>query len=246
MGGMLKWKVAGAGALFCAFSAFAMFQAAEKSGWSRAQAVITSVTAECAMKSTERHIGYKTISEATVPCDMADAFEAYHADKSWTRTETFKAELRVTGAGGETVETKLDLSRDGGRAWQRGDRLVVLQNPVAPLDVAKGDTAGVNGQIAIGSGIIGAILLAVAFVGMGKGKQQKQVAAPALDEEADARASLARADALIAAALAERNKPATVQAGARTAQTASPAMRPYAEPAGVGAYGGRAAFGRRK
>ncbi|RUW20299.1 hypothetical protein, partial [Mesorhizobium sp. M4B.F.Ca.ET.013.02.1.1] len=57
-------------AFFCAKDIIA------KSGWPQVPAEITAVTVECLMESTQHRIVYKTVSSASIPCELVEAFKS--------------------------------------------------------------------------------------------------------------------------------------------------------------------------
>jgi hypothetical protein len=237
---MGKWKLAGAGIVFCGIGVFGAVDAMDKAGWRKADAQVTMLEVSCHMKATEHHVGYKTISEADIPCEAVEAFKILHADKTWSSTEQFDATLKVIGADGSTTTAQMDLHRKEGRAPAVGDAFPVMQNPAEPSKVAEMDSAGTAALIAAIFGGIGAVIMWFVF-GMG-GKPKR---APAIDEGADAEASARRADAMIAAAMAQMSKPPTQQPGKPSAGKPAPAMAaPRAAP--MIQSGARASFGRKR
>ena len=236
-----KWKLAGAGAMCCALAAFGLFDAMDKAGWRKAQAEVLQVTVACAMKATEQKVGYKEVSEATIPCEAVELFKQMHADKSWSSTEHFDAQLEVEDANGAVTLAAMALDRVKGRAPEAGDNIVVLQDPADPAKVAKAGSAGTGLTMAALFGAIGGGILWLAFRkpgeakagSTGAGKKPKH-RAPVIDEEAEARASAARADALIANVLANGGR---VNPEPKTAREPAPQPRPMA--AGGMVSGGR-------
>ncbi|MER8894961.1 hypothetical protein [Mesorhizobium sp. M0676] len=81
----------------------------KKSGWPEAPAEILAVNVECDMESTAHKIVYKTVSTATIPCELVDAFKTVHADKEWKVTQKFTGTLRV-GTGADAVEATMGWS----------------------------------------------------------------------------------------------------------------------------------------
>jgi hypothetical protein len=238
---MGKWKLAGAGVVFCGIGLFGVFDAMDKAGWRKADAQVTALDVSCHMKATEHHVGYKTISEADIPCEAVEAFKILHADKTWSSTERFDATLSVAAADGSTVTAQMDLHRKEGLAPEVGDTFPVMQNPAEPSKVAQMDSAGTALVIAVIFGGIGALIMWFVF-----GRRSTPKRAPGIDESADADASAKRADAMIAAAMAEMSKPPAKQAGKQSAPArAAPAMAtPRAAPMIQG--GARTSFGRKR
>ncbi|MER9447284.1 hypothetical protein [Mesorhizobium sp. M0254] len=184
----------------------------KKSGWPEAPAEILAVNVECDMESTAHKIVYKTVSTATIPCELVDAFKTVHADKEWKVTQKFTGTLRV-GTGADAVEATMELNKNGAREPQVGDKLTVVQNPANPTQIERTGMTGTRLTIVIGAGLLGALLLYLAF--KPRRRMSTSVAGnPAGDAGADQRAR--QADALIAAALAKQatlpNQPARVAA----------------------------------
>lgn len=185
----------------------------KKNGWPEAPAEILSVNVECDMESTAHKIVYKTVSTATIPCELVDAFKTVHADKEWKVKQKFTGTLRV-GTGADAVEATMDLNKNGDREPQVGDKLTVVQNPANPTQIERTGMTGTRLTIVIGAGLLGALLLYLAF------KPRRRASAYAVggnlagDAGADQRAR--QADAMIAAALAKQatlpNQPARVAA----------------------------------
>jgi hypothetical protein len=228
---MRKWKLAGAGFVCAAIGVFAIFDSLDKAGWRKAAARVTALEVSCHMKATEHHIAYKTVSEADIPCEAVDAFKILHSDKSWSSTERFDAMLAVAGADGSTATAQMDLNRIEGRAPQVGDALTVIQNPAQPSKVARADSAGTGLMIAFLLGGLGALLLWLAFGNGGKRKE-----ALVVDAQTEGEDSAKRADAMIAAAMAQTSKPVSKQ----------PAMVVTARPAPMVQAGSRTSFGKKR
>jgi hypothetical protein len=92
----------------------------KKNGWPEAPAEILAVNVECDMESTAHKIVYKTVSTATIPCELVDAFKTVHADKEWKVTQKFTGTLRV-GTGSDAIEATMELNKNGDREPQVGD-----------------------------------------------------------------------------------------------------------------------------
>ncbi|RUX52903.1 hypothetical protein EN742_03280 [Mesorhizobium sp. M4A.F.Ca.ET.020.02.1.1] len=181
-------------AFFCARDIIA------KSGWPQVPAEITAVTVECLMESTQHRIVYKTVSSASIPCELVEAFKSVHADKEWTVKQKFTGTLRV-GAGADAVEATMDLNKSGGREPQVGDKLVVVQNPAKATQVERAGMTGTRVMLAVGAAALGALLLFLAF--RRPRPSSANVAAAGLPgDNASERAR--QADAMIAAALAKQ------------------------------------------
>ncbi|MER9394127.1 MULTISPECIES: hypothetical protein [unclassified Mesorhizobium] len=185
----------------------------KKSGWPEAPAEILAVNVECDMESTTHKIVYKTVSTATIPCELVDAFKTVHADKEWKVTQKFTGTLRV-GTGADAVEATMELNKNGAREPQVGDKLTVVQNPANPTQIERTGMTGTRLTIVIGAGLLGALLLYLAFKPRRRMSTSAVAGNPAGDAGADQRAR--QADALIAAALAKQatlpNQPARVAA----------------------------------
>lgn len=185
----------------------------KKGGWPEVPAEVLVVNVECDMESTAHKIVYKTVSTATIPCELVDAFKTVHADKEWKVKQKFTGTLRV-GTGADAVEATMELNKDGGREPQVGDKLTVVQNPASPTQIERTGVTGARLTIVIGGGLLGALLLYLAFKPRRRAAAYAVAGNPAGDAGADQRAR--QADALIAAALAKQatlpNQPARVAA----------------------------------
>ncbi|MES0023848.1 MULTISPECIES: hypothetical protein [unclassified Mesorhizobium] len=173
----------------------------KKSGWLEAPAEILAVNVECDMESTAHKIVYKTVSTATIPCELVDAFKTVHADKEWKVTQKFTGTLRV-GTGTDAVEATMGLSKNGDREPQVGDKLTVVQNPANPTQIERTGMTGTRLTIVIGAGLLGAVLLYIAFRPRRQASAYATAGNLAGDAGADQRAR--QADAMIAAALAKQ------------------------------------------
>lgn len=185
----------------------------KKGGWPEVPAEVLAVSVECDMESTAHKIVYKTVSTATIPCELVDAFKTVHADKEWKVKQKFTGTLRV-GSGADAVEATMELNKDGGREPQVGDKLAVVQNPANPTQIERTGMTGARLTIVIGGGLLGALLLYLAFRPRRRAEAHAVGGNLAGDAGADHRAR--QADALIAAALAKQatlpNQPAPVAA----------------------------------
>ena len=74
----------------------------KKGGWPQVPAEVIAVNVECDMESTAHKIVYKTVSTATIPCELVEAFKTVHADKEWKVKQKFTGTLRV-GTGSDAV-----------------------------------------------------------------------------------------------------------------------------------------------
>ena len=238
MQGMGKWKLAGAGLVCCALGLFGVLDGMAKAGWRKADAQVIALEVSCHMKATEHHVGYKTISEADIPCESVEPFKMLHSDKTWSSTERFDGTLNVVAADGSTVTAKMDLDRKDGLAPEVGDAFQVLQDPQNPTKVARTDAAGTSAIIGMVFGAIGALIMWFAF---GVGRKPK--GAPTFDENADAEASAKRADAMIAAAMSQMGKPQPSQPSKQPGKPA-PATATRAAPMVQGRA--RASFGLKR
>ena len=206
----------------------------KKNGWLEAPAEILAVNVECDMKSTAHKIVYKTVSTATIPCELVDAFKTVHADKEWKVTQKFTGTLRV-GTGTDAVEATMDLNKNGAREPQVGDKLTVVQNPANPTQIERTGMTGTRLTIVIGAGLLGALLLYIAFRPRRQASNYATTGNLAGDAGADQRAR--EADALIAAALAKQ---------ATLPNQGAPARMAAAGLAREGRFSGqRTSFGRR-
>ncbi|RAZ91171.1 hypothetical protein DPM33_07575 [Mesorhizobium hawassense] len=202
-----------------------------KSNWPRVPAEVVAVKTESLMESTQHRIIYKTVSSASIPCEMVDAFKAMYADKEWTVTRKFTGTLHV-GAGADAVETTLDLHKSGDREPQAGDKLMVVQNPARPAQIQDAGRTGSRLMITVGAAVIGALCLFFAFR-----RRRPPSAAPTTAGLAGDNAARARKeDAMIAAALTKQAAlPGQGAAGRQAAATQAREAR----------FSGRASFGRR-
>lgn len=208
----------------------------KKSGWPEAPAEVLAVNVECDMESTAHKIVYKTVSTATIPCDLVEAFKTVHADKEWKVTQKFTGTLRV-GTGAGAVETTMDLNKNGAREPQVGDTLTVVQNPANPTQIEPTGMTGTRITIVVGAGLLGALFLFIAFRGSRPAAARATTASFA-DDAAGADERARKADAMIAAALAKQ--------GAMPGQSAPAGRMAAAEQARQARYAGpRTSFGRR-
>ena len=207
----------------------------KKSSWPQAPAEILAVNVECDMKSTAHKIVYKTVSTATIPCELVEAFKTVHADKEWKVTQKFTGTLRV-GTGADAVEATMDLNKSGGREPQVGDTLTVVQNPTNPTQIEPAGMTGTRLTIVVGSGLLGSLLLFIAFRGSGPARARSTTTTFADDEAGDAERAR-KADAMIAAALA---KQATLPNKGAPARIAAAGLAREGHLSGQ-----RASFGRR-
>jgi hypothetical protein len=208
----------------------------KKSSWPEAPAEILAVNVECNMESTAHKIVYKTVSTATIPCELVDAFKTVHADKEWKVSQKFTGTLRV-GTGADAVEATMDLNKNGAREPQVGDTLTVIQNPANPTQIEPTGMTGTRLAIVIGAGLLGALLLFIAFRGSRPAQARATTANFADDAAGDAERAR-KADAMIAAAL--------VNQGAMPGQGAPAGRMAAAEQARQARYAGpRTSFGRR-
>ncbi|UVK39088.1 hypothetical protein LHFGNBLO_000406 [Mesorhizobium sp. AR10] len=173
----------------------------KRSGWTEASAEILAVNIECDMESTAHKVVYKTVSTATIPCELVDAFKTVHADKEWKVSQKFTGTLRV-GTGADAVEATMDLNKNGSREPQVGDKLTVVQNPANPTQIERTGMTGTRLTIVIGAALLGALLLFIAFRPRRQSSAYAMAGNLAGDAGADQRAR--QADAMIAAALAKR------------------------------------------
>ena len=234
-----KWKLLGWGIVFAGIGAFGALDSMAKSSWRKAEAQVAAVSISCHMKAEEQHIGYKTVSEADIDCEMVDAFKALHADLNWTSTENIDGTLSVPGLNGDVVSASMSLHRTEGQLPQVGDKLVVLQDPKNPAKVARTDAAQTSALIFVIMGGIGAVILWFAF-GV-KGKKPK--GSPVFDGDGGETESAKKADALIAAALAQsKAQPAPAS---RPVAVAKP-MPARQQPAMVTPGAARSSFGRKR
>lgn len=207
----------------------------KKSGWPQAPAEILAVNVECDMESTAHKIVYKTVSTATIPCELVDAFKTVHADKEWKVTQKFTGTLRV-GTGADAVEATMDLNKNGGREPQVGDTLTVVQNPANPTQIEPTGMTGTLITIVVGAGLLGALLLFIAFRGSRPAQARATTSNFADDAAGDAERAR-KADAMIAAALAKQ---------ATLPNQGAPARIAAAGLAREGRFSGqRPSFGRR-
>lgn len=214
-------------AVFCARDMIA------RSGWPQVPAEVIAVNTECLMESTQHRIIYKTVSSASIPCEMVDSFKALYSDKEWTVTRKFNGTLRV-GAGADTVETTLDLHENQGREPQAGDHLMVVQNPARPTQIQDAGQTGSRLMITVGAAVIGALCLFFAF--RRRRAPSAGVAAAGLSGGNAADRSR-QADAAIAAALARHQAAPSAQGPAGRQAAAMQAREAR--------FSGRANFGRR-
>ena len=175
----------------------------KKGGWPEVPAEVLVVNVECDMESTAHKIVYKTVSTATIPCELVEAFKTVHADKEWKVKQKFTGTLRV-GTGSDAVETTMELNKDGGREPQVGDKLTVVQNSANPTQIERTGMTGARLTIVIGGGLLGALLLYLAFKPRRRADAYAAAGNFAGGGGADQRAR--QADALIAAALAKRKR----------------------------------------
>lgn len=231
---MTKIKLVVIGGFCLLIAVFGGKDLLKKNGWPQAPAEILAVSVECYMESTANKIVYKTVSSATIPCELVDAFKTVHADKQWKVTQKFTGTLRV-GTGADAVEATMELNKNGAREPQVGDKLTVAQNPANPTEIERTGMTGVRLAIVAGSGMLGALLLFIAFKPRRRASAHAMAGNLAGDAGADQRAR--QADALIAAALA---KQATLSNQGAPARVASAGL------AREGRFSGqRASFGRR-
>jgi hypothetical protein len=240
-GQMAKWKLAGAGIVFAGIGLLGALDSMAKASWREAEAKVAAISVSCHMKAEEQHIGYKTVNEADIDCGAVDAFKALHADLNWTSTENIDGTLSVPGLNGDVVSASMQLHRTEGRLPQVGDKLVVAQDPKNPAKVARTDAAQTSALIFVIMGGIGAVILWFAF-GV-KGKTPKGAAGLGLDGDAGAAESAKKADALIAAALANNKSQA---APAPKPMTAGKPMAARPQPAMVTPGAARSSFGRKR
>jgi len=172
-----------------------------KSGWPEAPAEILAVNVECNMESTAHKIIYKTVSTATIPCELVEAFKTVHADKEWKVSQKFTGTLRI-GTGADAVEATMDLDKNGTREPQVGDKLTVVQNPAKPTQIERSGMTGARLTIVIGAGLLGALLLYIAYMPRRRTPAYATAGNLAGDAGEDQRAR--QADAMIAAALAKQ------------------------------------------
>ena len=234
-GQIAKWKLVGAGIVFAGIGALGALDSMAKSGWRKAEAQVTAISISCHMRAEEKHVGYKTVSEADIPCEAVDAFKAVHADLTWTSTENIDGTLRVPGLNGDAVSALMQLHRTEGRLPQVGDKLVVVQDPKDPGKVARTDSAQTSAMIFAIMGGIGAVILWFAFGAKGRKPKAAAGSAAALDDAAGEAERARKADALIAAAPAKsKSQPA-------------PAAKPMsARPQPAMVTAARSSFGRKR
>lgn len=223
MGDMGKWKLVGAGVVCCGIGLMGAYDAMRKTSWRTADAQVTALEVSCHMKATEHSVGYKTVYEKDIPCEAVDVFKSIHADKTWSTTEQFDATLKVTGADGSTTTAQMDLHRKDGVAPAVGDAFPVVQDPANPSKVAQMDSAGMSALVGILFGAVGALIMWFAFGGFGKARRARTT-----DTVAEGEASEKRAEAMIAAAMAQMNKQ---QAKPAQAAPAKPSFQKAAQKA---------------
>lgn len=234
-----RWKSGAFGVVFAFIGVLAGGDAMTKSGWRKAEAQVVDVSVSCHMKSEEKHIGYKTVSEADIPCDQQDVFRLVHSDKSWTTREDISGTLNVPGLNGDVASASMTLWRIDGRLPVVGDKFIVAQNPSNPAKVARTDAAGSSALIAAICGAVGAFLLWLAFGLKGGAKPKLGSMALSPAQAADDAERVRKADALIAAAVARNNS----QPAYRPAQMSTP-MRPQTAMVTPGAA--RSSFGKKR
>jgi hypothetical protein len=207
-----------------------------KGGWPEVPAEIVSVNVECQMESTKNSIVYKTVSSASIPCEMVEPFKALHSDKTWTVTRKFTGTVRV-GTDAGIVETTMDMETSHGREPQVGDKITVIQNPARQTQVERSGMTGARLMIVFGAAVVGALCLFFAFRRRRSppagAMAQSSFAGDALDTSERAR----KADAMIAAALARQGGTSNQAVSGRMAAAASAREARYAGP--------RASFGRK-
>lgn len=220
-----KGKILGLALLCLAVCAGGAITMMKQSNWHQSQARIVAITLECGMRARQGDYVYTK----DLPCEMVETFKLVHADKTWSVTERYKSTVQFAGADGAQAKADMTLYARDGRKPQVGDTLVVLQNPQDSSQVERAETAGMTLLIKIGAGMLGAAILVFLF--RGKPAPRKKPT-PANDDAANENERNARADAMIAAALARQKT---------EKQAAPPPMVTR-----VGAPAARAGFGRKR
>jgi hypothetical protein len=221
-----KGKILGLALVCFAVCAGGALMMLEQSGWRHSEGEIVAIKIECGMRARQGDYVYT----ADIPCESVAAFQIVNADKEWRITEKYQSTVQFAGADGAPEQTLMTLYKRDGRTPAVGDKFPVLQNPANPTEVVKPD-AGMTVMLTVGAGMLCAIILFFFF--RGKPAQRKR-SAPVFDEAADERERGARADAMIAAALARR------EAEMRGAPRA-----PAATARSVLPQSGRGGFGRK-
>ena len=123
------------------------------------------------MKATERGFMTKTTYTATIDCDLVEAYEAYHNDKSWSVTHVFTGSLKVTSATGKATTVSLKLPRVQGRDPARGDVVALVQDPKNPANVELASTAASFPIMTAGFGVVGLLLV---WLGIGAPRPRRR------------------------------------------------------------------------
>jgi hypothetical protein len=167
----IRLKTLAAGVVLAAIALVNSGKVADQSGWAEAQGKVQSVTEQCDMKATERGVMTKTTYTATIDCDLVEAYEAYHNDKSWSVTHVFTGSLKVTSATAKATTVSLKLPRVEGRDPARGDVVALVQDPKDPANVELASSAASFPIITAGFGIVGVLLV---WLGIGAPRPRRR------------------------------------------------------------------------
>lgn len=138
-----------------------IFVTVDQSDWLPAEGRVLSTVETCTMKATERGVLSKTTFTQEISCSDVLAFEAMHADKSWTVTHNYQGEVLVSRAG---VDTTVEMKLPGKAKPVVGDTLRLMQDPADPTQVTTASNA-YWGPIAFS--VVGALALLFTWLGLG-------------------------------------------------------------------------------
>ena len=129
----------------------------------------------------------------------------------------------------------MDLNKNGSREPQVGDKLTVAQNPANPTQIERTGMTGARLTIVIGAGLLGALLLFIAFRPRRQSSAYAMAGNLAGDAGTDQRSPPGR-----------RHDSGGIGQAGHAAQSGAPARMAAAGLAREGRFSGqRASFGRR-
>ena len=142
-------------------AAFCLYLGNSRTDWPIARAEVRTVDVRCEMDALGPTRSARRTPSVIVPCDQADQFRAYNADRSWTLVRLYSGQVRVE-RDGTVVSVEMGLGR-GGRPPEVGDRFEVMQNPDLLTDVVSVDRSTTETYAGLAIGGLGVFVLALAF-----------------------------------------------------------------------------------